>query len=371
MTSLASASYSNWALKLVDRLVSPRSAEDYVRLFKPTWSASRCLAQIVDVNPEATDCVSLTLAPNAHWQGHRAGQYVPLTVEVNGRRLTRCFTISQHSGSDQANANTITLTIKLNGEGLVSRWAQTANIGEIVELGQPAGDFVLPADTRRSLLFIAGGSGITPVRAMVDAALAAGWQGTITVLHYTPDYSRAIFRSHLLRQAYAHGNLHVLHAITRKEATQGDLQGHFCPTHLNGLRITHSDIYVCGPETLMQSVTNWAAEQRLSSYLHREHFITATPQAREGFSDTTVQVGDHLIDDNLVASLLARLELAGEAPKTGCRIGICHTCTCTKKSGIVRDMVTGELSGAGVENIRLCVSQAITDIELIADGALS
>ncbi len=48
----------------------------------------------------------------------------------------------------------------------------------------------------------------------------------------------------------------------------------------------------------------------------------------------------------------------------GCRIGICHTCRCHKRSGTVRNVLTGAVSSEPDEDIQLCISIACSDLEL-------
>ena len=62
--------------------------------------------------------------------------------------------------------------------------------------------------------------------------------------------------------------------------------------------------------------------------------------------------------------LLEQAEDAGLAPDHGCRMGICNTCTCRKRAGTVRNIVTGEVSSAGEEQIRICVSVPLGDVAL-------
>ena len=63
-------------------------------------------------------------------------------------------------------------------------------------------------------------------------------------------------------------------------------------------------------------------------------------------------------------SLLEQAEHAGLSPEFGCRMGICHTCTCRKTAGSVRNLVTGEVSSAEEEDIQICVSAPVGDVEL-------
>ena len=63
-------------------------------------------------------------------------------------------------------------------------------------------------------------------------------------------------------------------------------------------------------------------------------------------------------------NLLLQAERAGLNPKHGCRIGICRSCQCTKRSGTVQNLQTGEISSAPDESIRLCISAARSDLSL-------
>jgi stearoyl-CoA 9-desaturase NADPH oxidoreductase len=63
-------------------------------------------------------------------------------------------------------------------------------------------------------------------------------------------------------------------------------------------------------------------------------------------------------------SLLEQLERAGEHPAHGCRIGICHTCKCRKRSGTVQNLVTGEVSSEPDQEIQLCISVPRSDLEV-------
>ncbi|HEX6592642.1 MAG TPA: hypothetical protein VF050_11630, partial [Moraxellaceae bacterium] len=165
-------------LNLIDRALAsplarilswPHSPDSYLEFLAPQVGGRTIKATIRAVNQQTPRAVSLVLQPNHRWNGYKAGQYVTLTVSINGRRHSRCFTVSHvedgcpvvtiQSGEGAAPAGTVS----------VSRWAnESAWVGDTVEISAGAGDFVLPAKRPQRLLFIAGGSGITPVRALLD-----------------------------------------------------------------------------------------------------------------------------------------------------------------------------------------------------------
>jgi ferredoxin len=63
-------------------------------------------------------------------------------------------------------------------------------------------------------------------------------------------------------------------------------------------------------------------------------------------------------------NLLVAGERAGLHIKHGCRQGICHECTCRLRSGTIQDLSTGlRIEGEG-QPVRLCVSAAMSDLDL-------
>ena len=64
------------------------------------------------------------------------------------------------------------------------------------------------------------------------------------------------------------------------------------------------------------------------------------------------------------STILTLAEQNGLEPRNRCRRGICGTCTATKTAGVVRDVRTGELSGADEAPIRICVSVPCGDVSV-------
>ena len=62
--------------------------------------------------------------------------------------------------------------------------------------------------------------------------------------------------------------------------------------------------------------------------------------------------------------LLNALEAQGIEVSSGCRMGICNTCACSKLSGTTQDLHTGELTTEPQSALRLCVARANSDLIL-------
>ena len=64
----------------------------------------------------AGGAVTLRLRPNRRWQGFRAGQRTELTVEIDGVRRTRCYSLANSA----RRPSELELTVKAHPTGLVS-----------------------------------------------------------------------------------------------------------------------------------------------------------------------------------------------------------------------------------------------------------
>ena len=62
--------------------------------------------------------------------------------------------------------------------------------------------------------------------------------------------------------------------------------------------------------------------------------------------------------------LLVQAEAAGLTPLSGCRMGICHTCTRRKVHGVVRNLTTGAVSTGDDESVQICVSVPVGDVDI-------
>lgn len=341
-------------------LAWPHSPESYLELLAPKVGGKGIKATVKAVRQETNRAVSLVLEPNHRWPGHLPGQYVTLGVSLNGRRHSRCFTISglEHGCP--------VVTIQSHEGGTVSCWAnESVWSGDTVELGAPAGDFVLPAQRPDRFLFIAGGSGITPIRALTDQLVAENYSGRIDILYYTPGPQDTIFLEVLQDIARTHPNI-KLHLVNTRD-TGKKLHGHFSAAHLKAIAadLAHSAAYVCGPAGLIAAVETHWQDAGLAGRLTLERFQAVQAPVAADAAALPVQFTESGITTTAPGrTLLEAAEGAGLSPNNGCRQGICRTCTCRKLAGQVRDIRTGELSGSGEEDIAICVSVPVTPVTI-------
>lgn len=343
-------------------MAGPHGVDGYLEQLDPLLVTGECRAEVIAVERGTEDSTTLTLRPNRAWRGFRAGQFVQVAVEIDGVRHQRCYSPACAEGA----AATLEITSKRHPEGLVSSFLfERAAPGMVVGLSQAEGDFVLPDPRPDSILLIGGGSGITPLMAILRTLFGEGYGGDVALLYYAPDPERTIYHHQLERLAATHPNFTLLRSYTRAPGA-GELDGHFTPAHLpqSDPCFAEAETFACGPTALLDAVRGtWA--NGLEQRLHVESFVPPSfvPLGAPGegairFAGSGIEV------ENSGASLLEQAEGASLHPAYGCRMGICHTCTCRKRAGTHKNLVTGEVSSEPDEEIQLCVSAALGDLTL-------
>lgn len=335
---------------LVDLLVGPHGIDRYLELIRPEITVHDARARVLGVRRQTERSVTVTLQPNAAWGGFEAGQFVKVGVEIDGVRRTRTYSpaSSQH-GAD----GTLELTVTVHPGGLVSgHLRERLRPGAILHLGAAQGEFRLPAERPERLVLISGGSGITPVLSMLRTLCDEGHDGEVTFLHFARTEADWLYRREVEALAARHRHVRVSYVATRQSGTRITPEG--LAAH------DGATVAVCGPPRLIDAVRDgWDGPLLTESFTPPSVSVTG-PQAsgtlRFARSDLSAPVGS--------GTLLEQAEAAGLQPEFGCRMGICHTCTCRKVAGPIRNLLTGEVSEEEDEDIQLCISAPAGDVAL-------
>jgi ferredoxin-NADP reductase len=344
-------------------LTTPHGVDRYLEVLDPMWAAREVRARVVDVVRETDGehpVATVRLQPTETWRGHRAGQYVQVGVEVPGaRRTTRCFSISSAASGP---GEEFSLTVRAHAEGLVSRFlVEEARPGLVVHLSQAEGGFTLsesPATpTNNHLLYLTGGSGITPAMSHLRTLLRDGYDGRagrkVTFLHWSRSPEDQIFAEELQRIAWADNGVTV-RLFHGDQVFSEELLRRHVP------RFEATDTWACGPAGMMELVLEaYDGSPRLrTEYFKLSGRAPGAAGSTEGDVSFT-RAGTSA--PNTGASLLEQAEALGLTPEFGCRMGICLTCTSRKSEGTVRNVLTGEESSLPDEDIRICVSAPVGD----------
>lgn len=225
----------------------------------------------------------------------------------------------------------------------------------VVGLDSVGGDFTLPdtlsAGAPRRLLFVSGGSGITPVMSMLRTLRARRHSGEVVFIHYARSAAEACYRDELAEIARTMPNVTVLHGYTR------DTAGSDLPARFEDRAIDADAVFACGPPALVDAVREVYPDAASESFVPPT-FDGESSGGRVTFSDS----GFDVVDDG--RPLLNQAEDAGLTPESGCRMGICFSCTRRKTSGAVRNVITGAVSSTEEEDVQICVSAPVGDVDI-------
>ena len=179
----------------------------------------------------------------------KAGQAAMIGLADSDQRVPYSIASSPEESREQ---DAIDFLIKIEPSG---RWGHKFDRlarGEDVAMNGPMGSFVLgPAARTRPLLFIAGGTGIAPVRAMIHDALRHRHR-PINLLYSARTSDGFAYASDLralARQRLIGMRLHVTREAPNRWLGE---RGRITPAHIAPLVVDPSTLcYVCGPAAMV------------------------------------------------------------------------------------------------------------------------
>jgi ferredoxin-NADP reductase len=336
--------------RLAEAAATPLVPTDYLDLLDPLRSGADLRARIVAVHPETRDAVTLVLRPGRGWKGHVPGQYVRLGVDVDGVRQWRAYSVTSTPGRADG---CVSVTVKAIPDGVVStHLVRRARPGQVVQLDQATGDFVLPSPRPERVLFVTAGSGITPVMGILRSQLDE--LADVVVVHSAPTPADVVFAGELRELAKA-GRIRLVEKHT-------DADGMLTADELGALvpDLAERQTWACGPTGMLDALEKHWADVGQPDRLHTERFRPVVVTAGEGGAVTFTGSGTTAEADG-ATPLLEVGEAAGVLMPSGCRMGICFGCVLPLREGAVRDLRDGSLTtaapGDGVK-VQTCISAA-------------
>jgi stearoyl-CoA 9-desaturase NADPH oxidoreductase len=257
------------------------------------------------------------------------------------------------------------ITPKRVDAGKVSPYlVDRAKPGTIVSLSKIEGGFVLPDPAPPRLLFISAGSGVTPIMSMLRHLDHAGDMPDVVVLHSAREADEVMFGDDLRGLAEKHDRFHLHEQLTRENGRMGpqDL-GRLCPDW------RERDCYISGPNDMLDAFTEHFESDGDPERLHMERFQPKLGLGQNGEGEGgTIKfcMSDCEAETDGSVPILVAGEEAGLDLPFGCREGICHTCVGTLRSGQIRDLRNGQVSGQEGEVVRTCINapEGAVEIEL-------
>lgn len=355
--------FKTWGGNLIAPLINPAQFDFWTQQMGSTHAWERCFARVVSVHVEGRETKTLSLKANRNWQGFVPGQHCNVTATIAGRNITRSYSIS----SDPIDGRQLQITVRREAGGLMSEYlCNEIEVGDRLELGIPFGEMLLPSPMPAHLLLLAAGSGITPMMSQLRTLAKIGLPSAVTLMYWEKTSADFNFAQELKTIALQYPNFN-LNLITTREHSEQKLSGRI--SHelvaqvVNKNAVDH--VFACGASGFVKTATSICELQALPLISESFTLPVAQPAATEvtQYDVYLRRRGLHFRLSNQL-SLLEQLHSVGVSVPSGCRQGICNTCTCVRHSGTTTDTFSGAIENEPSQIIKLCVSRVASNIEL-------
>ena len=349
----------------VDRVINrlhPKQLQLYVSEILEETASSRTLRLVAD---------------DGYLPPFQAGQYINLFVKLAGIRTARPYSIA----SPPTQTAYYDITVRRVDDGFVSNYLlDDVTLGARFESTSPAGQFYHnPLFHGDDLVFLAGGSGITPLMSMIREVTDRALGRKITLVYGSRNPEDIIFRKELEDRATRHDNLTFIPVISEPPPEYSGHSGFITADLLEKLigDTAGKMFYVCGPEAMYEFCLPELEKLGIANRRVRVELfgppadVTGEPGwPAEVSSEAVFQVT--LKEGKTITALagepvMVSLERAGITIPNSCRSGECSLCR-TK-------LIAGEVfqpRGAKVRKsdrrfgyIHACMAYPLTDLEIM------
>lgn len=300
---------------------------------------------VLSVQPTATDAALISLeVPDELREtfAFKAGQYVAVRRELDGKEESRTYSIASAPGSQ-------VIKLGVRGQGRMSHdLNRLLKKGDVLEVSKPLGRFCTARDPARQRIYVAfaAGSGITPILSIATDILAHEPKSRFTLLYG----NRSMSHSMLLDEIFALKDRHLerlaVHFVMSRERQDADLfNGRIDAAKLEQLAehigdVRHADEYlICGPGAMVDELGQALKNLNAAATVRVERFVTGNmprvraetrPEAQErvvariGVTSDGRRRSFEMTEHD--GSVLEAAERAGLSLPFSCRAGICATC---------------------------------------------
>jgi ferredoxin-NADP reductase len=370
LPGMSDSSYRGTETGPIERMVLHQQLEYWLGVIAPGQSLFESRARVVDIQCRTPGARTIVLRPNWRFRGHEAGQFITISPSIDGKRCSRSYSISSAPGSARmarrGGSETFEITVGRVPGGRVSNWVHDhLRVGDVVPISQASGEFGRElGNPGGPALLVAGGTGVTPMRALLEDLEQGGRLNDAHLVHFAPTRERAIFAAEFeaLAERADGFNYHLVETRRGGQRLSSEALAALVPDYAKRAS------FACGPGTLVSALQAIAGSEPEMTF-HAEVFdVAALPPLEKGVAaspaNVTLRKSRRTFEANASSSLLEQIEAQGLRPAAGCRMGMCKTCTCTKLAGVTMNLRTGEVSSGERDSIQICSSIALTAVEL-------
>ena len=288
---------------------------------------------------ETANAVSLIFDIPEHLKDNfsfKAGQYVTLRTTIEAKEIRRSYSICSSPNSGE-----LKVAIKRVENGVFSTYAIShLKTGDVIEVHEPEGKFILEPTRSTNYLGIVAGSGITPVLSMIKTVLQLEPSSSFTLIYGNKSSDETMFKTELDALSLAYDTRFNLEYVFSRQNEEGALFGRIDEGHTNYFikniykNWSFNTAFLCGPEEMIKTVSTTLKENHYKESQILFELFTASineessSEIKDGQTEVTVLLDDEELcftmdqkDDILAAALRNNVD----APYS-CQGGVCSSC---------------------------------------------
>jgi ferredoxin-NADP reductase len=350
------------------------AAGEYIRKLHP----ERLGLRVTDIIEETSSAKTLRLvSTNDYLPPFLAGQYIALFLEIGGIKTGRPYSIS----SPPNQSGFYDITIRRIGNGLVSNYLlDEVKPGQTLTSSGPAGNFYFnPLIHKKTMVCIAGGSGITPFMSMIREIVDRGLDRTVYLFYGNKSTDNIIFDGELTRLAEKFTNIHYIPVIEDPTDGYSGACGFITRDVLRQVLddIEDKSFFICGPQGLYAFCLPQVEDLGVPRRKIKQEMYGA-PLDISGYPGWPDEIGTddvfsveikngRRLEARAGDTLLTSLEKNGTAVPSLCRSGECSMCRLKILSGKIYQPpgVPVRKSDRQFGYVHACMSYPIGDLEIL------
>ena len=308
-----------------------------------------------------------------------AGQYLSIAVDIGGRLYCRPYSIAS-SPRDALNGS-YRITVKRVQGGVVSGYIlDNWKVGTVTAASAPLGDFTYePLRDAKTVVGIAGGSGITPFRSFAKAISEGDEDFNLILLYGSRTMADTVFSDEIAELAKGCDKIKLVNVLS-EEKVRGKESGFITAKLIKKYAPKDAEysVFLCGPQAMYTFVdkeieTLGLRRKFVRHELFGEYFHPEKDAAYQGDAEKTYQVTVRMAGKTNVipckgdTTLLRAMEDAGLNPPSDCRSGRCGWCHSQLLEGdvYVPESVDGRREADLIYGyIHPCCSFPVTDVTI-------
>ena len=336
-----------------NRVIKSTPAKDISAVFPINENAKRLhpdfqkmkISQVIEHDGAGAKTFVLNADKAAYF---RAGQYLSVSLEIDGSVLTRPYSIS--SSPAWSKDGKYTITVRRTPSGFASDWIlDNWKVGDEVTVSEPLGNFFYEElRDAKDVVALAGGSGITPFLSMAYAIRDKAEDFNLTILFGSRNEAGILFKDELDSIASECDKVKVVHVLSEEEKDgyeHGFINAEIISKYAPKDRAY--SVFMCGPEAMYRFAEGEIGKLGLDrKYVRRELLgVTKKVWEKDGYPtdkkgkvfSVTVRIGDteKTVEASADEPVLVALERAGIEAPSRCRSGECGWCRSKLVSGEV------------------------------------